>query len=185
MIQTQTRTQAPATAPKAGLFWLAVAVQVGLVVAVPTPKVLAYTTGTAIQLRTAPVDPVDLLRGRYNRLGYTVTQNMDKLPGWQASYGSARELYFTLAPGKPGEGWRAVAIADRYPASVPAGDVVLAGDQHGAVHFGIEEFYVPDDRGEAVTKALADPKGKPLADIKVDRWGHAVLVGLSAGGQHF
>ena len=168
MLETKTRVALPAATLPAWRFWVPLGLQVLLLAAVPMQKLPAYAAGTAVVLRTMPVDPVDPLRGRYVRLGYELAREdaMKRLPGWHEGMGE--RVYFTLAPGQPA--WQAVAIASSYPASVPAGDVVLPGKvRGGSVEFELEEYYIPENQGDRVSEAI---KGHPtgnLAEIKVAR----------------
>jgi uncharacterized membrane-anchored protein len=184
MLETKTRVAAPAAAIPAWRFWVPLGFQVLILLAVPAPKLAAYAAGTAVVLRTAPVDPMDPLRGRYVALGYDIArpEAMKKLPGWHD--GMAGKVYFTLAPGQPA--WQAVAIASSFPASVPAGDVVLAGKVvGGSVEFELEEYYIPEDQGTRVANAVRDHPTGNLAEIKVDGRGTAVLTGYRVGSTRF
>jgi len=99
MLETRTRVAAPAAAIPGWRFWVPLAVQVLIVLAVPAPKLAAYAVGTPVVLRTVPVDPVDLMRGRYAMLGYEVGREA-------AARGLPNgPVYVTLAPGEPA--WRA------------------------------------------------------------------------------
>ncbi|MCX7719028.1 MAG: GDYXXLXY domain-containing protein [Candidatus Sumerlaeaceae bacterium] len=57
-------------------FWLAVAAQVAVLVAVPLPKVVTLRTGCTVFLQVAPVDPYNVLSGYYVALSYDAS-----LPG--------------------------------------------------------------------------------------------------------
>lgn len=177
MLETRTRVAAPAAAIPGWRFWVPLAVQVLIVLAVPAPKLAAYAAGTPVVLRTVPVDPVDLMRGRYAQLGYEIGREaVKRLPDGP--------VYVTLAPGQPA--WRAVAFDQAWPASVPAGDVVLAGKREGgAIKFGLEEYYVPEHEGDRLANALAAHREGNLARIKVDGRGTAVLTGFEVGEARF
>ncbi|MDB5097350.1 MAG: hypothetical protein JWM80_1771 [Cyanobacteria bacterium RYN_339] len=183
MLETKTRAAGPAALPT-WRFWVPLGLQVLMVLAVPLPKLPAYAAGTAVVLRTVPVDPVDLMRGRYVALGYEIATDavMKKLPGWKE--GMSGPVYFTLAPGQPA--WQAVAIGFERPGSVPAGDVVLAGKLNGAsVDFELGEYYLAESQGERLNNALHDHRTGNLADIKVDGHGTAVLTGFTVGTTRF
>lgn len=189
MAAVQDRVATPRPTLPRWRFWAPLAVQVAIVAFTPLPQLYATSHGTVVRLQTAPVDPTDLLRGRYVRLGYAIgaPDAMQDLPGWDAlHHRESGTLYWTLAPGKPGGVWRAVAIADRYPKQVPAGDVVLSGTmENGRATFGLEEYYVPDRREHAVTAALASYPGEGVAEVRVGSSGAAGLTGLTVHGQRF
>ena len=165
-------------------FWAALGVQVLIVLTVPLPKVAAYTTGTPVVLRTVPVDPLDFLRGRYVRLNYEIATSEEAgklLPTWPKD---GEPVYFTLKPGSPA--WTAVAVSARWPATVPPGCVVLAGTSRwGGATFGLEEYYLPEDQGDALADAMTAHATGNLAELKVDGRGTAVLTGFVVDKQRF
>jgi uncharacterized membrane-anchored protein len=170
-------------------FWLPLALQLAIVLVIPAPKVLAYTTGVPVVLRTLPVDPLDFLRGRYVSLQYELAdpETFKRLPGWKKEFETGdTTLYWTLAPGKQGEAWHPVAIGASRPSAVLAGNVILQGQFDGnTVHFGLEEYYLPENAGSRLQSALAGHRLGNLADVKVDAWGHAVLAGFRVGVERF
>jgi uncharacterized membrane-anchored protein len=129
------------------------------------------------------VDPVDILRGRYVRLGYEIGQldAMRKLPGWRDAYEKQpTDLYWVLEPGSPA--WKAVAIAE----TPPTGErVALRGRlENGRVTFGLEQYYVPEDQGDVLQSAI-NRESHNLAEVRVDGWGHAMLTGVRVGDRRF
>lgn len=185
---TRLRPAEPVTRPRAWRFWAALAFQVAVVASVPVPQLFALYTGTEVVLRMRPVDPVDLLRGRYVRLGYEIGDpaRLRALPGWQPTFlRGSQTLYWTLRPGTSGQAWEAVAIAPERPRHPSTGTVVLEGHlQNGRATFGTEEYYLPDQRGVALQAALGAAH-QGLAHIKVDAQGHAVLSNVEVGGQRY
>lgn len=65
-------------------FWLPLAFQAVLILAIPVQALYTQATGTSVVLQTAPVDPYNLFRGYYVTLGYDISNvsNLEKLPGW-------------------------------------------------------------------------------------------------------
>jgi uncharacterized membrane-anchored protein len=66
-------------------FWLPLALQTLLIAAVPAQAIYTQMTGKTVVLKTAPVDPYDVLRGYYTILSYDISQanTFKKLPGWK------------------------------------------------------------------------------------------------------
>jgi uncharacterized membrane-anchored protein len=64
-------------------FWLALGFQILLLASVPAKALYTLNNGTTVFFQTAPVDPVDLLRGYYQTLGYEISNvnTLAKLPG--------------------------------------------------------------------------------------------------------
>lgn len=169
-------------------FWTALVLQLVIILAVPSTKYAAYATGTTVLLRTHPVDPMDILRGRFVRLGYDLdtADALKKVPGWiEAMNVSPTPIYVTLAPEKGGKAWKPVHADVTLPAGVAPGHVVIQGQPTGsnAVNIDLGEFVVPEDQGDAIEKELKAANGKAIAEVRVDRWGHAVLVGLHIGSK--
>ncbi|MFS8886083.1 GDYXXLXY domain-containing protein [Synechococcus sp. H70.2] len=175
---------------KGSLFWLALLLQVSLVALLPTRKALTLATGTLIYLQIAPRDPYDPLRGRYVTLSYAVAQlsTLKKLPGWSPELRKPGILYLRLAPpaGDPAQPWQAVGISRDRPRDLRPGEVVLQGWFDGwQLRFGIEEFFLPEALGEVLEEAIRHRPETLRAEVKVDPWGKAALVGLWAGERRY
>lgn len=192
---TDRKTLAPAAPPTekrvAGWrFWLPMAFQLLIVAAVPAPQVWAHATGTTVLLRTAPVDPYDVMRGRYMRLGYAdqATSKLKELPGWQAATAEAHDqLWVEFAPAAAGKPWQAVAVHAERPQDLPAGHAAIRGHlAGGTVDWGMDQYYVPEDAGDGIEAAMrAAPRDGILVEARVGRNGSAVLEGLWIGGRRY
>jgi uncharacterized membrane-anchored protein len=171
-------------------FWLALLLEVGLVALVPARKALTLATGTPIYLQIAPVDPYDLLRGRYVALSYTVAQfsTLEKLPGWSPELSRPGILYLRLAPpnGDPAQPWQAIGISRDRPKDLQPAEVALQGWFDGwQLRFGIEEFFIPEALGDVLELEIRRNPETLRAEVKVDPWGQAALVGLWVGEQRY
>lgn len=170
-------------------FIAALVVQLALIVAVPLPKVAAYAWGTPVLLEIRPVDPYDILRGRYMRVDYALASEaaLAALPGWQAPWGSPGTVVFvTLRPGAAGAPWTPVAVASEAPEELPAGHVLLRGRmENGSLALGLGEFHMPEERGDEAEAALRRAPESARAEVRVDGEGRAVLVGLWLDGKRY
>lgn len=189
---TLTQTTTPVAAPKrirSWRFWVPMGIQLLLVLTVPATKVGAFTSGTTIQLAIAPVDPYDLLRGRYMALDYAVEnlETLQKLPGWQSDYAyGTHDLYVTLRPGAAGQPWQATAVSKERPASLNAGSAIIRGRlKDGSMQLGLREYYMPESRGDAAEAAIQRSPKSARAELKVDDHGNAVLTGLWIENQRY
>ncbi|MFN3429368.1 MAG: GDYXXLXY domain-containing protein [Candidatus Sericytochromatia bacterium] len=190
---TTTQPITPVMAPRrirGWRFWVPMGLQLLLVLAVPATKVGAFTSGTTLHLAIAPVDPYDLLRGRYMALDYAVESldTLQKLPGWQAGYAhGTHDLYVTLRPGTaPGQPWQATALSAERPAGLGAGAAIIRGRlKDGAMQLGLREYYMPEDRGDAAEAAIQRSPKSARAELKVDDHGNAVLTGLWIENQRY
>ncbi len=88
-------------------------------------RIALLQNGQEVVLKTAPVDPRDLLRGYYVRLSYDISRiNIHDLPdstNLQKGFRRHMPIYVTLRPGEDGF-WSAVAVHHTMPAAKPALD---------------------------------------------------------------
>lgn len=148
-----------------GAALLVALLQIGFLAALVEGRASILRDGRAVLLKVEPVDPRDLLRGDYVRLGYGIN-TLDRAllagPGEPLARGTA--IMVRLAPGEDGL-WQAVgARTADMPAAVPdAGTVEIAGrvegDRGGSealrVTYGIERFYLPEGQGRAIERDLS------------------------------
>ncbi|MFS8854197.1 GDYXXLXY domain-containing protein [Synechococcus sp. H55.7] len=164
-------------------FWLALLLQLGIVLLIPARQALTLATGTTIYLQTAPLDPYDLLRGRYVTLGYVVDRRstLEQLPGWSSELDRPGILYLRLAPsgGDPTQPWQAIGVSRDMPKDVKPEEKVLRGRFDGwRLKFGIEEFFIPEAVGDVLEEDIRRYPEATRAEVKVDPWGKAALIGL-------
>lgn len=167
-------------------FWLAVALQLLLLFGLIGRHSYTLATGTPVVLKTEPVDPWDPFRGEYVRLSYTISQFEEgELPMQGAPYRSGQAIWVTLQPGNPY--WTAVAVSDRRPSGLTAGQVALRGNVQWYdpgwaegpqpikarvfIRYGIEQFYVPEGEGPGLEQRQRDMHVEAL----VDGFGRAAL----------
>jgi uncharacterized membrane-anchored protein len=126
--------------------------------------------GREVLLKVEPVDPRDLLRGDYVRLGYeagTVDRALFVNPPADAYQAMNQAVYVRLAKGSD-RYWRPVSASVGEPADTPAdGQVDLRGTLSGyettdaannralQVNYGIERYYVPEGEGRAIETNMA------------------------------
>ncbi len=172
-------------------FWLAVSVQVIILLLMVGVHGFTLMTGDPVLLKTAPFDYWDPFRGQYIELAYEISGiSVDEvtLTGWP--YTEGQRVWVTLQKGQPY--WTAVAISDRKPGPGPD-QVALRGRiswiQPGIpgesiidriwLRYGIEQFYVPEGQGE-------DLQGRPVemeVEALVDATGRAALRAVYLDGK--
>jgi uncharacterized membrane-anchored protein len=139
--------------------------------------------GKEIRLKTAPVDPRDLVYGDYVVLNYDISQVPDTL--WQGTNKPEYNVpvYVVL---KPEQGvYQAVAVYPNKPASVKTGEVVLKGrtgyEMAGQMRilYGIERYYVPEGTG----KELEDKRQDTMVKVKIAPWGQQKISGLELSSE--
>ena len=180
--------------PRGVLFALAGLIQAGLIAAIVIERAGILRNGTEVTLDTRPVDPRDILRGDYVRLGYAIsTVKLGALEGTRAQ-GRDTTIFVTLAP-QP-DGLYGAVSAHLEPAPVAAGEVLIKGrltqgDNCGPearafcstanVVYGLERFFVPEGEGRAIESARN--AGKVSVVAAVDRSGRAAIKRLLIDGK--
>jgi uncharacterized membrane-anchored protein len=117
------------------VFWALVVVQALVPLGLIGWNELALATGTEVTLRTVPVDPVDLFRGRYVTLRYEIS-GLPVEPGTRAG----DTVYVALR--EDGGRW----TGDRATRERPDDDTVIRGRFTGStIVYGIETYYADED----------------------------------------
>ena len=152
-------------------------------------RVRLLTSGREITLPIVPVDPRDLFRGEYVRLGYDVgTVPMRQLEGPRPRENAA---FYVMLEKKPDGAWQTVKVSRAMPQETSPDRIVLkaratywpardSADASVRVHYGIESYFVPEGQGEKL-EALARLK-KLAALVAVDSKGNAAIKGLVIDG---
>jgi uncharacterized membrane-anchored protein len=175
-------------------FWLALGVQLLLLASVPAKAIYTLNSGTTVFLQTAPVDPVDLLRGYYQTLGYEISNlnTLAKLPGGELkqSLPNGQEVFVTLALPAAGKAQAAqpIAAALKYPSTIPTNAVVLRGViDRAQVKYDLEQFYMPEQQQVKVNQDIdrARQTKSLLLETKIGRDGRAVPVAIWVGEKSY
>ena len=157
---------------------IVVAVQFLVLLSVIGFKQYTVWTGETVLLKTAPVDPQDLLRGDYVALRYEIS-TIERSKFVDGEPYPDEEVFVELQKGSDGY-WNAVAVHQAQKSSYD-GTVLIKGRVETAypyssstpvtLHYGIEQVFVPDGSGGN----LPSGSGHTVAvEVKVDRFGHAV-----------
>jgi len=100
-----------------------------------------HSTGDSILVKTAPVDPRDLLSGQYMALSYEFSRGTAR--DWAGDPPEGLAVWAVLRP--EGEFHVLDRLQDVHPPSVPAGWVVLQGRREKWRNvYGIEKYFVPE-----------------------------------------
>ncbi len=165
---------------------LAVALQLGVLVAIAGGRQWTLSRGTIVLLETAPVDPRDLFRGDYVVLAYKIS-TLQRTSFDYPPFNPGDAIYVPLI--QRGRFWEPQETGVSH--SRPRGDVFIRGRVVGGrgggpggertlrVEYGIETYFVPEGRGREIETAR---------DIAVEvalREGNAVIRRLFVGGRPF
>ncbi|OCW58850.1 GDYXXLXY domain-containing protein [Hoeflea olei] len=150
--------------------------------------------GREILLRTEPIDPRDLMRGDYVRLGYADVSSVsdDMVTGSWPSTETVQPVWLTLAA--DGDGiFTARSASFTRPENVAADEVVLkslpvrvraaSGLRYSIpqLDFGIERYYVPEGEGLEIEKA--QNQGRTTVAVRVSAEGEPQIARLMIDGE--
>jgi uncharacterized membrane-anchored protein len=166
---------------------------VALFIAIVQTAILGYMiegrasilrSGTDVLLKTAPVDPRDLLRGDYVILTYDIsTISTTSITGTRPETGEVARLNVRLKPGA--DGFWTVSAASFDPLAEEAGSVVLISQPvtiydwewqnagNLTVSYGIERFYVPEGEGRPIEDGRN--QGRVSVAVRVSEDGQAQI----------
>ena len=155
-------------------FALGVALQVLLLLGLIGYKQVTLATGERVLLRTAPVDPRDLFRGDYVALDYKIS-HLDRSIWAEDRYHKGQTVFVTL--GREGRFRTAEAVSQAPPKDSRLflrGRVKKIANQAMEADYGIESYFMPEGKADALATASQKYKGL-TAEISVGRSGRAVL----------
>lgn len=134
------------------------------------PQLSPRVSGTEIQLRVAPVDPIDPFRGAYVALGYPDLPDASETD-WRDT--DERGLaYVPLV--QDGEVWVGGPIQRTEPDEL----YLRCNDDSWQLKCGIESWFVGQSEAQAIERQLLSSGA--IATVRVDRWGNASIVDLAA-----
>lgn len=161
------------------LFVLAVAVQLAILAAIPARVIIARSYGTTVALKIRPVDPYDILSGYHMVIRYDIS-NLKETAGWDDAPRKGH-IYVVLTEGSDAS-WNAVSVHAEMPEDLPAGAVVIKGwRKYWGVQYGIENFYIPEEKRKEIGDDLRDNIDQARAEVAVGPDGTAALIRLRVG----
>lgn len=160
------------------------------------------STATLAQLELTPEDFRQHLAGqsiRNRRRAMNWTDSGDLLETktlieirQRASWATSRNMAFPFADGQTvftvleeveaGKPWKGVRVVKDHPGNLAPSEVALRGVARSQrVHYGIEQFYIPETERFPVAEALRSNIDNRIAEIRVSKSGTGALVGLHIG----
>jgi uncharacterized membrane-anchored protein len=165
--------------------------QTGVLASMVVDRLRLLKVGREITLPIRPVDPRDLFRGEYVRLGYDVdTVPVRLLEGPAPAQNAA---FYVVLERKEGGAWQPVKLTAAKPSETSPERIVLkARAVHGwppagnpkatqRVRYGIESYFVPEGEGRRLENLAREKKLAAL--VAVDGGGNAAIKGLVVDGQ--
>lgn len=164
--------------------------QIGFLAAMIAGRASILRDGREVLLKVEPVDPRDLLRGDYVRLGYEISAIPAALVAQADAEGTAGVIFVRLKKGPDGF-WQAVSASFGAPSPVQEDEVEIRGrieagwsrQQDAVIHvdYGIERFYLPEGEGKAIERDMRLRSFGILAAIGKD--GTAQIKALMDGSE--
>ncbi|WP_052487871.1 GDYXXLXY domain-containing protein [Gordoniibacillus kamchatkensis] len=161
-----------------------IAAQALFLVGIASSSYAAGRLGQEIRIRTAPVDPRDVMYGDYIVLSYDISR-LDKSL-WREGGDIPKRgetVYVLLKQSAANGGIYEAAGAFRSKPAAGSGEAVLKGrvdysfDNRIRVRYGLEKYYVAEHQG----KELEKKAGAMIAVVAVAPWGQTVLERLEEG----
>jgi uncharacterized membrane-anchored protein len=158
--------------------------QTGVLASMVVDRTLLLNNGREIVLPIVPVDPRDLFRGEYVRLGYDISAVPAILLSGPAPTRNAA-FYVTLEKNPQG-GWTPVKVTAAMPNETNPDRIVLKGRSRlpfptsTRVNYGIESYFVPEGQGRRLEDLARE--NKMAARVAVDGRGNAAIKGLIIEG---
>jgi uncharacterized membrane-anchored protein len=187
-----------------GRLLLPLAVQAGIIFAVPFMSAYTNLTGKEVILQTVPVSSRNVLQGNSLELDYNISRisTLRRLAGWRELLRRNRgrdgqllegtSLYVILQEqpfftrGVP-RAWRPVRVTSNQPRSLASNQAALKGVyQDGFVQYGVENYNVSDEERQQINTDIAqavrqtrDGQSRSIVvKVKVDPQGKAMPVSL-------
>jgi len=144
------------------------ALQIGFLAWAITGRAAVLRDGQEVLLKVLPVDPRDLLRGDYVRLGYDVSRLPRAIfqPPITSDVEEGTPVFVLLRRGTDGVFAAAAAAFDHAALATPAdGEAIVRGaaqrfySDSGVdlfVDYGIERFYLPEGEGLQIEKDMRE-----------------------------
>lgn len=154
-------------------------------------RVRLLSSGREIVLPIRPVDPRDLFKGDFARLGFDISQidaalmpNVPDARGGVPQRGPARTVYVTLEQ-QVDQSWKPVAVSDKLVPVAQPNRIVLKGRtvawNQRRISYGIERYFVPEGTGGDIENLAR--KSQLAAIVAVDGKGNAAIKGLVTDGR--
>jgi uncharacterized membrane-anchored protein len=166
--------------------------QTGVLAGMVVDRARLIKTGREITLPIVPVDPRDLFRGQYVRLGYDISRVPARLV--EGPLPDANAAFFVTLAKQPDGSWTPLKLTRSMPQETSPDRIVLKGRTQGGrlleganapnganfVRYGIESYFVREGEGPRLEKLARDKKLAAL--IAVDSGGNAAIKGIIIDG---
>lgn len=148
-------------------------------------RVHLIKSGQEIVLPIRPVDPRDLFKGDYVRLGFDISRIERKLLPEPVIASKREMVIFVTIERAEGDKWKPVAASTALPDKVAANQIVIRGRTSRyapeAIRYGLERYYLPEGTGRTIEDMAR--KSQLSAIVAIDAKGRAAIKGLVQDGR--
>ena len=164
------------------IFCVLVAAQLAVLASMIFKQERLLTGGTKIMLKCVPVDPRSLFSGDYVILRYEITNiDTDKLKvKTNDSFTENQNIYVALEKDASASHYNAAevsfdikSLADRYPAVI-RGTVEYAHDNSISIRYGVEKYFVPQNKGHYIESNM----DSTTVEVSIDSKGNSAISRL-------
>ncbi|WP_420962261.1 GDYXXLXY domain-containing protein [Brucella sp. IR073] len=173
-----------------GMAALAALFQSGILYAAIESRAAILREGREILLRTEPVDPRDLMRGEYVRLGFAISSIPRSQISGTPDDGSHATIYVAVKAGANGN-WQFSRASFQPIGDLALDEVMLKGrtryappaqaDALVTVDYGIERYYLPEGEGRRIEDAQRHQNIEAV--VAVSASGEAQIKALKENGK--
>ncbi len=165
--------------------------QTGVLAGMVIDRTRLLKSGREITLPIVPVDPRDIFKGEYVRLGYEAGNVPVRL--LEGPPPRRNGAFYVVLEKKDGGAWQPVKMSRAKPSETSPDRIVLkarsiwgwpaSGSPNATmrVRYGIESYFVPQGEGPRLEKLARDKKLAAL--VAVDSGGNAAIKGILIDGQ--
>ena len=164
------------------LFFIIVAAQIAVLGSMIFKQERLLSGGTKIILKCVPVDPRSLFSGDYVILRYEITNiDTEKLSiKTNESFSMDQTIYVALEKDASASHYNAVEVSadiktlsGRYPAVI-RGKVEYAYDNSISIHYGVENYFVPQNKGRYIESNM----DSTTVEVSIDEKGNSAISRL-------
>ena len=158
--------------------------QAGILAGLAVPRLVTWHRGERVVLKLVfPKDPRDLFRGDYVTLRYEISQLPNDVATFDPKAAVGKDVYVSLEKGD--RFWRAVRCSLEKPDGLFIKGKLTErwSKETFSVHYGIENYFIPEGTGSHVERVLRDNRDDAGAEIALSSSGEGMLIQLIVKGE--
>lgn len=169
--------------------FILLAIGLQLLILVGTFLFRQYTLvfGAEIELKPRLYDPRDIFYGDYVQLDFGINRYRpeESIDAYRHLFQRDRKIYAVLQPYE--DDWRIKYLSFKKPSKGPylRGKVVTAYGEEIRLHYGFEKYFVEEETGHELERALRNEDNNVRVTIAVGFDGRAVVKSLTINDQPF